>query len=448
MKPMFAAATVSRNRWYVIGASLALISSVVLAAMLSHTDSSRALLAAAGKPIDGGNPTSSMTSAQFSQSSDRARKVILGDLRQVPFQELYQVIGSQRREQLQELAEELANLPPSADGTAKLRKFFNAWAHLDARVAFSAATSLKTTASQAAALDAVVEGADPSECGALAALISDMQGAHETKGGLLDRTITKWGQSDPSQAAHFIDSLQPSGAPWFVTASRSVAQSWAQSDPQSAVEWAQRLGQGPGTGLVVAAVVATWWKSDPSNAEAYTMTHLDTANGKQTAAAVASEMQSADPQRAQDWVSQLTSPEAKRAADMVIALQQSRTDPQGAAQWAASLPQDVRADALSAALGNWVRTDPQAAAQWVTSLTGAQRDDGLSAYSLNLSNSDPALALQWATTIESADIRDNAVQQIGTTWLNRTPDAARSWIVNSGLSDLEKQRLLSPPPHG
>jgi hypothetical protein len=392
-------------------------------------------------------PAKSETSSSAQKSSAEANKILLGNITTVPFQELYGLLSSQSREEVMHLAEQLRDLPPGRETNARIAVFFKAWAHLDAKAAFTAAASFKTTEAKAAAIGAVIEGADSIAASSLAQSIAALSPDALLSGqrtSFLARTLTKWSQVDPVAAAKFLDASPESGRS-LMGARMSIAENWAAFDPQAALAWAQTPSSEPSARFAVSGAISGWWHADPGAAEAYVASHLDTL-GPETVMALTRQIFGQDPQRAKEWANQLSSVEARRAATNFISMQLALSDPKGASEWAATLPDDVREIAMRGVVNSWARRDPDAVAGWINSLSGGNaRDQAASAYSSVLSNRNPAVALTWATGITDGKLRDNSVQRIVTSWLNRSPREATSWIQSSTLPDTEKARLLALP---
>lgn len=399
----------------------------------------------------GGSSTDSIANkrSQPSRSSDpghtsaEENKIILGNITTVPFQELYGVLSSRSREEVAQMAEQLKELPPGRETNTKIAVFFKAWAHLDAKAAFQAATAFKSPDARGAAIGAVIESADPTVASSLAqAVIALAPDAFPSgqRAGFLGLALQKWSQIDPVSAAKFLDAS--AGKDRALMGARiAIADNWAGSDPQAALAWAQSQTDEQSSRIAVSGAISGWWRTDPRAAEAYVASHLDTL-GLDAVMSVTRQIFGEDQQRARDWANQLSTPEARRAATTFVAMQMANSDPKGAAEWVVTLPEDLRERAISGVVNSWARRDPEAAAGWISGLGGAPRDQAVSAYSSTLSARDPTTALSWAASILDEKIRENSVQRIVTGWLRRSPNEATAWIQNSTLPDAEKARLL------
>lgn len=130
----------------------------------------------------------------------------------MPFPRLHAALEKLSAAQMNEIAEQLRQLPENESDDAKIKAFFKAWAHLDARAAFAAAVFLRTPAQRDLALGAVIAQADAPLIPALAKMLKDLAAdalSRDDRNGLYDRAATRWSETDPFAAAKFTDTLPP-----------------------------------------------------------------------------------------------------------------------------------------------------------------------------------------------------------------------------------------------
>jgi hypothetical protein len=396
---------------------------------------------------------SARTTQLSDSASEEASKLVLGNIANVPFQELYTVLSSRSPAELADVTQQLKSLPPGHEKDQKVAKFFKAWAHFDAIGALKGAAELESPASREKAISAVVDGADATAAEALAKTINAFEPGVLTQNrqrGLAGMAAAKWSELDAPSAAAFLDTLPNSGP--MMGETQTIAENWAMSDPQGALAWAQQhdAQMNYPSSFAASGAIAGWWQKDAAAAEAYVLAHLGNRSDWQLASNVASQMFNSDPKRAIDWVGQLPNVEARRQADSMIAHQLSWSDPKGAADWAASLPDDVRSSVLASAVNSWAQNNAAGAAEWIGSLNGAVRDQAINSYIGAVSYRDPTNALSWANAISDPQMRDNSVDRVVRTWMQRDPQQASAWLQASTLPDDAKKRLLAsaPPPGG
>ena len=364
----------------------------------------------------------------------------------MPFRAVYRALAHRKANEIIALAGRLQELPRGPATEAKIASFFKAWATLDASGAFAEAKSLPLLW-RASALEAVLDGADPSAVGTLVALLAGLPEdaiPGSRKVGLLAQGVSKWSGADPPAAGRFLEADGSVGMSFF-SAGNDVAFNWAAVDPAAAIAWA-REEKRPGPNFALSGAVVSWWENDSSAAEAYVQSNLTRLEDWQLASTLASSMFRDDPARALQWVSQLPNEDARRQASSSLAISWAFDDPGAAAQWAGSLPASDRGAALGAAMSVWAGADPQAAAQWLGLYDGAGRDQAVQNFSLNVADKDPVVALTWASTISDPKLRVSAQEQLALQWLRQNRPAATSWIQNSALSPEDKTRLLSETP--
>lgn len=389
---------------------------------------------------------SAKDSASAQQKSED-EKVLLGDIAAVPFQELYETLSRQSPEKIARLAEQLDNLPRNPQNEARIRAFFQAWAHLDSSAAFESATALHSAEARATAIGATVNGADPGAIGAIATSISELPNealSSSARFGLFDQAVEKWSEVDPAAAARLLGETKMEGMR-MTAAFYAVAQNWAANDPEAALAWAQKQNQVPFGLNPINGAVLGWRKKDPAAAEAYTLSQIGTPLGKQLITNVVGQMATEDRAKAAAWVGNLPDAELRNQTYGALASQLAFSDPKTASAWALTLPPDAMPDAVGSTISIWARSDPTAAARWMEGLTGSVRDSAVSSYSYTVAETDPAAAMAWAVTISDEQKRASAARRAASQWLERDPSAARAWIQDSSLGEAEKARLLASP---
>src|SRR5438105_2775609 len=96
-------------------------------------------------------------------------KILIANLATVPFRELYDLLEKRTPNEMAVLARRLQDLPPGGVTDAKIVALFKAWSALDAKAAFSAATTFKTSSQRVTAIEAVLDGCEASAAGSMVA---------------------------------------------------------------------------------------------------------------------------------------------------------------------------------------------------------------------------------------------------------------------------------------
>ncbi len=385
--------------------------------------------------------------ATRASSAEAARRILLGNIAAVPFQELYGLLAEQKPEEIAQLAAQLRALPEGRDKEQRIAAFFKAWAHLDPTAALAAAVEFKSPEAREMALWSTIEGADANAAAALAGSIERLPNevlSAMQKSTVLSAAIGKWAQVDAPAAAEFLG-RSPAAGIGFTPVYNQVAQSWAASDPAAALNWAYEHRMGLSGMSALSGAMSGWWQKDPAAAQAYAAAHVTGPEGQQFISAITSEMTRQDPHKAIDWANNLSTPEAREKSYGMIAIQWAMNDPEAAVSWAASLPNDMVPMTLGSSLSFWAQTDPAAAGEWLQSVSGPARDEAARTYSTPVAERDPEAAGAWAMSIGDPGKRSSAVAQVYGQWKEQDAAAAQAWIEGSALTAEEKAKLLAPP---
>ncbi len=368
---------------------------------------------------------------------------LIQQLETIPFPQLHGDLENFSPSQMNEIAEQLRQLAENDPNDAKIKAFFKAWAHLDAKAAFAAAASLGTTGQRAVALGDVVDEADAPLSPALATMLKDLSAdalSRDDRNSLFNSAATRWSETDPMAAAKFIDTL-PADRFTLITAYGTIAERWAQTDPAAAMAWQQsHLDSGR---VATSGTLSGWWQRDPAAAEAYVAAHPDGFTGRSNVAIMAEMIWDKDPQHAQAWVNQLPDPESRRNAESMIASKMAMSDPRAAADWALALPDDLGATALGNAISIWAISDRNAATDYISHLDGQMHDVGLAgladrvAMGYSGTGGDPQTAANLAASIADPTIQERSLESVVKMWLNENSAAATQW---SKAADCRRSR--------
>ena len=121
---------------------------------------------------------------------------------------------------------------------------------------------------------------------------------------------------------------------------------------------------------------------------------------------------------------------------------------QDALTWAESLPPEAQPRALGGIMETWAGAEPAEASDYLAALPpGPERDAPAAGFARGFSSVDPAGALEWANAVQDAALRQSARMEVAGRWLAKNPDEAKMALgAIPGLTDAERQQLLSAPP--
>ena len=263
------------------------------------------------------------------------------------------------------------------------------------------------------------------------------------------------------------------------SAFREMAENYALSDPQKALEWAAGIESESARSEIIASTHRAWsWREPQAAAEsALQLDNID--NRKRTLREVASNWARQDPDGVRAWAEQIPGEErtemlgqviksqagdnpeyaAKQLQDLIpndpdnntlmeaagqVASSWANSDPAGAAAWALSLESEgARKKSIGQVTEQWSRYDPVAASEWVQSLdAGPARDEASAQLANNIYQTDPESAFLWATSIGDERQRFQTAERIVQGWRNSNPEAARGAVENADFSEADRGRLL------
>ena len=273
--------------------------------------------------------------------------------------------------------------------------------------------------------------------------------------------LQKWTTIDPKGAAEY--AVKATGREERYMATSAVLKTWMRSDLEGALAWArtngvppagdpntQQRGEGDGN-YAVAMIAAQIARTDVSRALAIAGEDANSRTTTRLTDTLVEELfkQHGEP-AARDAI--LAMPESKLRDSMIgeHADRLAKTDGIGAAQFAASLPPgNARSRALSEAISGWADDDPAAAGNFLNTLPPSADSDGArERFARQVLTKDPVGALSWAGTISNPQERQDTTEKLIQSWLKSDGETAKTWVLQSPLTEEAKQRLLAPAGRG
>ena len=155
---------------------------------------------------------------------------------------------------------------------------------------------------------------------------------NEMRKGAIDRIADRYGREDLSGAVGWIEKY--AGEPYATDSLDDIAESWAESDPRAASDWATELPEEAQPGVYREAM-DEWAESDPVAASEY--------------------------------LSKLTEGAARDSAVEGFAKELVKTDPKTAAAWAETITTEPQyTNTLAEVTRRWLKSDPDAARTWIS----------------------------------------------------------------------------------
>lgn len=154
-----------------------------------------------------------------------------------------------------------------------------------------------------------------------------------------------------------------------------------------------------------------------------------------------------DPEGASQWIEQFAAEDYAAEAVREVGKEWAEKEPLTAVTWLDQLPEGEGQKAgLNSAFGDWEDRDPAAAGEYLNSMPeSAKRDSAISGFAIGLAYQEPATAVAWASDISDPNLRESSLIRTGQTYFQRKPDAAKTWLENSGLPQNIQKQILNPP---
>jgi hypothetical protein len=114
-------------------------------------------------------------------------------------------------------------------------------------------------------------------------------------------------------------------------------------------------------------------------------------------------------------------------------------DPAAATAWIKeALPAGDFSKTMASAIRSWTEQDFNAAANYLGTMErGPVRDQSIKEFANVVAKMEPPSAARWALEIEDPTLRQAALREVGASWLNLDPTAARHWMKTQGIPEPE-----------
>ena len=185
----------------------------------------------------------------------------------------------------------------------------------------------------------------------------------EARNNALESLFSNWSSRDPQQALSALGALSAADRPAAV---RSLAEGWSRKNPEAVVQWAGTLPEANERNDVMRSALSQWAESSPELAAAYVQ-RLSGDQGGAAMQAVVDRWASKDAQAAGDWLSRQPASAAKDSAISSLTRRVASEDPAAAIGWAGTIADPKARDRQIEQLArDWMRQDATAARQWIS----------------------------------------------------------------------------------
>lgn len=218
---------------------------------------------------------------------------------------------------------------------------------------------------------------------------------------------------------------------------RALTTRWAGQDLETALVWAQRLGNAEDRALAVEAVLFDLSVNEPWRAFAVAAQNLDGDALERIVSRVFAQLKTIDPAQAADFVRWLPAGETQTHVVLDLARAMAERDPAQALEWIGALPAaEQRQLALNNVLDVWLAKSAGAAADYVSQMPRGDSQTAAAAYlAERLAAADAAAAVDFARGLKSAAAREAASVALASGWARKDPAAAVRWAVALGEDD-------------
>ena len=339
------------------------------------------------------------------------------------------------------------------------------------------------TKDRLARLEAIVRGENPLERNrALLAFLDglgpgDFEGAiaqfrslgiTESRTGEYALLLTAWAQADPLSA---LDYAQKNTGGGF--AQDTILTSWAATDPDAAIRWARGNYQGDGPNPFIPGIIRGLAQSDPTRATELLASLPRSEDRGKALDFMLPHLLEQGSEATRNWISGLTDEALRNGAMIRAADRLAASDPEATASWLLANPGQAADRRMDDVYSTWAGKDQQAALSSFSALPPGQArsnalrgvvstvatDDVQAALSLmdrypadvndrlvqnfvwHALGSDPATAASQIPRIADEGQRDQTYRRMLGNWMERDPTAAQAWMQVNPVPENVRERL-------
>lgn len=229
-----------------------------------------------------------------------------------------------------------------------------------------------------------------------------------------------------------------------INAVRALSIRWADQDIESALAWAQQLGNAEDRGPAVESVLFGMAESEPWRAFALAAQNLDGDALERTVAQVFRQLKAIDPDTAADFFRGLPADGAQAHILLDIARLMADRDPTAALEWSGSLPAgELQQLALNNVLDVWLAKSPGMASDYVSTMPRGKAQAAAAAHlAERLAVTDAAAAVEFARGLKNASARQAASIAVASGWARQDSAAATRWAVGLGEDDSARAEAM------
>ena len=256
----------------------------------------------------------------------------------------------------------------------------------------------------------------------------------DERNSFLRAAESKWAARSPAEAAAWLETLPPGGCRNSLM--NEVINSMVGTDPQGALERLRQQG-GENAPWMTRGFFSGWVSRDPTHAAAAAL-ELHGELGKKAAESVAKSWAQADPSSAMVWAASISNASMRKNLVGSIVEQWAQADPVAELAWARNQtdPQ-MRRKAVANGLGSLAVKDLPAALEQINAMpSGEDRNLAVECAADAVCATDARSGLQLLEHLPVGPRRNEAASMICRTWSQKEPQAALDWLVGNAPPSL------------
>lgn len=250
-------------------------------------------------------------------------------------------------------------------------------------------------------------------------------------------------ESDPNSAVAWAQSLTNPALKKDAIA--SAVSAWARLDPKAAFDFAQSIQDPDIRQNTLKKGWSDWFRQDPGAATAYLAASKDEQLLQNMAFSFGYMTESLTLKERDALLAQI--PEGKAKQDILRAMTDThirKGQYNQALELLNGMPDSSQRDNQVVKLSEeWALANRDAAAAWLKiQPDSSDRDLATAGYACTLARSDPQGALKWLESIPDVKVRQGATKSVAARWLKNDPPRAEAWMAGpSGLSESDKKLI-------
>ncbi|MDB6019744.1 MAG: hypothetical protein JWR19_4233 [Pedosphaera sp.] len=353
--------------------------------------------------------------------------------------------------QMQAAAEDLAKIKMALkhlndiadlnERTAARNTLLRRWANLDGQGALQSVSEMDEGEAKVQAMSAVAGVLVNSEPHLLAQQASALSGSRSSR-ELIQNLANSWAQSDIQSALTWANQL-PDGI-GKKDALAIIRFQLAKQNPEQTSAEISQLPAGDARNSLISNLAAQWGLSNPQSAIDWANTLPENEKKLAMSNLVGAWAQN-DPSAAGTYAAQMPSGEAQSQATMSVVSSWANKNPDQTAAWVLQFPEgDLREQGIREVVGIWTLSDSKSVQNWAEGLPeSSTRDIALKSYVDSIGYWSPDKAAAVTGLIDDSQKREQSMEATTRFWAEIDPKSAQNWVARLNVSEEFRTRLQS-----